>query len=470
MARRPLNQPYTITQEFGVPDSRAKFDRHAGVDYGIPVGREIYAPTSGTVTDYTYGQYHGNVVQIYDGRYYYRMMHLSQRLVQPGTKVTEGQLIGKSGATGQGITGPHLHFDIATQKIPTSFAAFIDPWTWLNSAPTPPPALTLQPYQRKAGSEGVNERVAPSTSAAIHKEWPAGDIFDFKGYVRGQPVNGNNIWFVGKYNGRYFWSGAFEDKSTHDLPDLTAAPAPEPAPPQPSPIPDHSQHVIDISNHNKVLDYNAVKNSVRAVVAKAGHTGKSYGGTSVNGDPTFAAHKANLGDKLVGAYWYAYPSLDWLVEAKAFIETVGEVPDTFSYWLDIEELDGQTKEQVNEWCANFLQYVETTIRRKCGLYMNRNWFDNYISDDVKNARPIWLAHYDTPEMSNPVANQVAHQFTSSGRVNGMEGNIDINAVTPGFFIPPSDPPTPPIPEPPPPIDDKIEKIDAFLRENFRRYE
>lgn len=223
MPRRPLNQPYTISNEFGVPDSRAKFGRHAGVDYAIPVGREIYAPTNGTITDYTWGTYHGHVIQLFDGQYYHRMMHLSKRIAQPGTKVTEGQLVGLSGATGQGITGPHLHWDITRQKHPDSFT-FIDPWAWLGSSAPPSEQKVLQPYQRKAGPEGVYEREAPSRIATIFKEWPAGDIFDFKGYVKGENVNGNDNWYVGKYNGRYFWSGAFENKDVGDLPNLTPAP------------------------------------------------------------------------------------------------------------------------------------------------------------------------------------------------------------------------------------------------------
>ena len=40
----------------------------------------------------------------------YVYCHLSNRLVTAGTKVVAGQLLAKTGATGN-VTGPHLHFE-----------------------------------------------------------------------------------------------------------------------------------------------------------------------------------------------------------------------------------------------------------------------------------------------------------------------------------------------------------------------
>lgn len=117
----------TVSNEFGVLDSRAKFGRHAGIDYAVAVGTPVPSPVSGYVTDYVWGKFHGHTVQIFDGRYYHRLMHNSRLLVKPSQSVQAGEIVAKSGATGEGITGPHVHHDVATKKIPTSFADFIDP-------------------------------------------------------------------------------------------------------------------------------------------------------------------------------------------------------------------------------------------------------------------------------------------------------------------------------------------------------
>jgi hypothetical protein len=54
-------------------------------------------------------------------------------------------------------------------------------------------------------------------------------ILDFKGFVHGESVDGNDIWYVGAYSDTYFWSGGFHSQSTDGLADLT--PKPVPAPP-----------------------------------------------------------------------------------------------------------------------------------------------------------------------------------------------------------------------------------------------
>lgn len=127
--RRPVNSPYTITTEFGVRDSYAKFGYHSGVDYAVPTGRPIYAPVSGQLTNVV-SPTGGNMVVIFDGRFYHRLMHNSS-FSRGNGPVQEGQEVAKAGTTGLS-TGPHCHWDINTQgTTPTSFSAFVSPSEWL---------------------------------------------------------------------------------------------------------------------------------------------------------------------------------------------------------------------------------------------------------------------------------------------------------------------------------------------------
>ena len=124
--RRPITGSPKITTKFGVKDSYAKFGRHSGIDYSLPTGTPIYAPTSGKLTN-VISKTGGNMVVIQDGKYIHRLMHNSKFLVKSGSKVKEGDKIALSGNTGLS-TGPHLHHDVNTQgTYPTSFDAFIDP-------------------------------------------------------------------------------------------------------------------------------------------------------------------------------------------------------------------------------------------------------------------------------------------------------------------------------------------------------
>jgi len=87
--------------------------RHQGVDISSPLGTPIKASSSGTVL------YSGNTIRGYGNLIILRhseefvtvYAHNQVNLVEEGTWVEKGQIIGKVGRTGR-ATGPHLHFEI----------------------------------------------------------------------------------------------------------------------------------------------------------------------------------------------------------------------------------------------------------------------------------------------------------------------------------------------------------------------
>lgn len=85
----------------------------------------------------------------------------------------------------------------------------------------------LQGYQRIVGDGGVNRRSQPNTNVPAIETFAKGEVLDFGGWIFGQTVDNNNVWFKGRYSDTYFWSGAFTDAGKHDLTDLNpVAPAP----------------------------------------------------------------------------------------------------------------------------------------------------------------------------------------------------------------------------------------------------
>ena len=85
---------------------------HYGNDYGVPTGTEVHFCAAGKVVmaENRISTGWSVVVEHLPGLYslYY---HMSELLVKEGDMVTQGQLIGKSGATGL-ATGPHLHWEV----------------------------------------------------------------------------------------------------------------------------------------------------------------------------------------------------------------------------------------------------------------------------------------------------------------------------------------------------------------------
>ncbi|MFI2263934.1 M23 family metallopeptidase [Streptomyces tubercidicus] len=101
---------------------------HTGIDFHAASGTSVHAVGSGTVVEAGWGGSYGNniVIKMNDGTYT-QYGHLSSLGVSVGQKVTPGQQIGLSGATGN-VTGPHLHFEARTGA---DYGSDIDPVAYL---------------------------------------------------------------------------------------------------------------------------------------------------------------------------------------------------------------------------------------------------------------------------------------------------------------------------------------------------
>ncbi|MEW2613286.1 M23 family metallopeptidase [Streptomyces sp. NPDC047880] len=103
---------------------------HTGVDFHAASGTSVHAVGMGEVVEAGWGGSYGNniVIKMNDGTYT-QYGHLSSISVSVGQKVTPGQQIGLSGATGN-VTGPHLHFEARTSP---EYGSDIDPVAYLRS-------------------------------------------------------------------------------------------------------------------------------------------------------------------------------------------------------------------------------------------------------------------------------------------------------------------------------------------------
>ena len=122
----PANSPLFIDP---VPDytyiSRFKSDSHRGDDLHAAEGTDVLAAADGVVTQagehFSYGNFvvidHGTNAEGHSWRTLYA--HLQSAIVQTGQTVTQGQLIGYVGHTGQS-TGNHCHFEVSVDGVLTS--------------------------------------------------------------------------------------------------------------------------------------------------------------------------------------------------------------------------------------------------------------------------------------------------------------------------------------------------------------
>ncbi len=97
---------------YAYSNGKSSTSLHYGNDYGVPTGTEVKACSAGKVVmaENRISTGWSIVIEHLPGLYslYYHMSELS---VKEGDMVNQGQLIGKSGATGL-ATGPHLHWEV----------------------------------------------------------------------------------------------------------------------------------------------------------------------------------------------------------------------------------------------------------------------------------------------------------------------------------------------------------------------
>lgn len=111
----PSNDSMVVTSPIGGRASPGGIGstNHQGIDIGAAYGTNILAAKEGTVLlACWYGGY-GNCVIIQHGYggYYTTYGHMCRILVYEGQEVSQGQVIGLCGSTGNS-TGPHIHFEI----------------------------------------------------------------------------------------------------------------------------------------------------------------------------------------------------------------------------------------------------------------------------------------------------------------------------------------------------------------------
>lgn len=177
---------------------------------------------------------------------------------------------------------------------------------------------------------------------------------------------------------------------------------------------------VDVSTFQGNIDWPSVKNDgIDFAMIRA-----SYGTTT---DDQFVNNAQNISQTSLGVgayhYFYATTTDEALEEARYFLDVIS--PYKFSYPvaldLEYEPLLNLGSQNLTDIVLTFCDTVE-----KAGyyviIYANLNWLVNYLSMDILDRFDVWLAQWG-PEPTYS-GNFGMWQYTSSGSVNGINGNVD----------------------------------------------
>ena len=198
-----------------------------GTDYATGYGTPVACAEAGTVShvDTNSGGGEGRCVGVNldDGRYV-RYLHMDTIGVSNGQRVGRGQSLGNSGASGYNDNwyyGPHVHVSL-WDRPGMAYNQTIDFQSCVGGGGGG--SAALQPTQRRVlSSAPANGRSDPSTANAATQSLPPGTVANMDGWVHGQDVSGNDMWFHGAISGDWFWSGGFDGGADPtNLTDLNA--------------------------------------------------------------------------------------------------------------------------------------------------------------------------------------------------------------------------------------------------------
>lgn len=194
---------------------------------------------------------------------------------------------------------------------------------------------------------------------------------------------------------------------------------------------------IDVSEWQKEIDWEKVKPRIDFAIIRLG--------LGQNTPDAYAKRNISECNRLgipYGVYWfsYAYNVARAKNEANKVLELLKayNAKPTFGIWFDWEydSRNHAAKQGFRIGNALLRDMAKTfcdTIRAagyEAGIYANGDYLKNYYTEAFLSGYPLWFAYLT----DKPGRDVRIHQYSGSGKVEGISGNVDLDA----WYDPPAD--------------------------------
>ena len=194
---------------------------------------------------------------------------------------------------------------------------------------------------------------------------------------------------------------------------------------------------IDVSKYQGNIDWGAVSASgINFAIIRVGYRGSSTG--VLVEDPYFrqniaGATKAGI---KVGVYFFtqAVTEAEAVEEASMAMSLVSGYKMTYPIFIDTESAsngraNGLSKSERTAIVNAFCQTVRSG-GYKAGVYASKSWYNNNLNASALSGYCIWVAQYNSE--CTYAGKKDMWQYTSSGKVSGIKGNVDMNISYTGY--------------------------------------
>ena len=185
--------------------------------------------------------------------------------------------------------------------------------------------------------------------------------------------------------------------------------------------------LIDVSEHQGVIDWEQVKDHIDGVILRCG-----YGMDIASQDDKQWARNVAECERLgipYGVYMYSYATNTDRAksEAQHVLRLIQGHKLSYPVYFDIEEPGTEGSAVAN--AIAFGDIIEAA-GYWCGVYYNRNWHNNVIKGQLDRFTR-WGAGYGTnngqkQDNYKPAFGEDIWQYSSKGSVPGVSGNVDVN--------------------------------------------
>lgn len=265
------------------------------------------------------------------------------------------------------------------------------------------------------------------------------ECLDAGGYVicsmkKGYWTNGGHFICAWKYDGTYTYandpaSSSRKKQKTAQFrseckqyfcfyPDEKPEPAEEPT----SNEVKRGEKIIDISKYQPNVDYDALISDTALIILRAGYRGTGGG---IHEDQKFTLHASELKKRGVrfGVYFFSIAKNEAQAqeEARAFWQYAKDYDPLF--WA----MDAEDKSITSGAIREFAGELRRLGAEKVGCYVANHLYDSYGYDSLRGCFDFtWIPRYGT---TLPAHRCDLWQYTSTGRVDGISGNVDLNKIT-----------------------------------------
>lgn len=189
-----------------------------------------------------------------------------------------------------------------------------------------------------------------------------------------------------------------------------------------------SKYIVDLSEWQvpAKINYDRLANQLNLAILRVQY-GSNYQ------DRHLFSHYQELTRRKIPLNVYAWVRgisvADMRQEARDFKARSDRLRPQFScYWLDVEE---QSMPDMRAGVTAFCQELRRLGAKKVGVYVAHHLYQSF-NLDLSQFDAVWLPHYGINNgrvTSQPLYSSDLHQYTSRGRLDGYQGDLDLNRLS-----------------------------------------